>query len=117
MNNERRQGPDFWIKSLPIFNMVAWGLFILTMALTHIAQPEMDTGIVRYHELEIREHWLMPIVFWIQITLLGMIMLLFGNIVVAKNRTRRKCDQQYLNQWLLLVLTLFSVLMLFIFTR
>jgi len=117
MNDERRQGPDFLMKLLPIFNLISWGLFVLSLVLTHIAQPEMDTGIVRYHGIEIRDYWVADMVYWIQVILLGMIILLFGNILIAKRRTRRKCDQQYLNQWLLLVLTLFTAFVVFIFAR
>ena len=116
MEQERRQGPDLWIKWLPHLNLFTWGLFFVALVVVHYAQPEMDTGLVRYHELNIRQNWLQHLVYWIQIVLSGTIALIVGNLIIVQKRARRKQDVRFLNQKLLFILSSFVLLLITITT-
>jgi len=58
MRVNRRKGPDFLVKVLTTTSVIGWLLILLALIFVFYSQPEMDTGIVRFHGIEIRDYWL-----------------------------------------------------------
>ncbi|MDX3774240.1 hypothetical protein QE250_08955 [Chromatiaceae bacterium AAb-1] len=107
---ERRKGPDKLSKSLRWLTIVAWLVFIVCMILTHYARPEMDTGLVRYWDLEIRAEWhpqLTRLLIYLLWLCLGLSLLSLG---INRLRLRRRTDHLHFNI-ILLLLTCGSLLL------
>lgn len=94
MNNlERRHGPDLLSKVLGYISIAGWLLILIAAVLFFISQPEMDTGLVRYKGIEIRDDWLLG---WLRAAY-GFILLSAVSSIVAfvvhRKRSRRTSDQ------------------------
>lgn len=101
--NDRRRGPD-WVRRLfGWLAILAWLCFILALLLVHFARPEMDTGLVRYWELEIRDDWHPLLTNWLQWILYATAVLSAISLLLNRLRLRRKSDRLHFNLVLLLL--------------
>jgi hypothetical protein len=53
----RRKGPDWLLHSLSLLSIAGWVAFVIALGITHLAKPEFNSGLVRFHEISIRECW------------------------------------------------------------
>jgi hypothetical protein len=54
---ERRKGADLWTKIMIGLNILAWLCILAIAVLISLAQPEMETGAMRYKGIEARDYW------------------------------------------------------------
>ena len=109
VDRRQRRKPDLWMRLLQISNVSAWIALLGFQCLWWIAKPEMNTGVVRYHQLEMRTEWMHSVLPWMPVALIGCIALSVSAALLTRYRSRRRQDGKYRNLWLLLVLIAFSV--------
>lgn len=106
MNERRQRNNDLLTKLLRAAALMGWISIFALQIIAWVAKPEMDTGIVRYHELELRNTWQAQ---WVSVLpfILGFctVFSLFA-LGVRPLRSRRKTDPK---RWHLLVLLALTV--------
>ncbi|MCH8538014.1 MAG: hypothetical protein LAT66_09620 [Alkalimonas sp.] len=110
--NDRRQGPDFIRRLFSWLAILAWLVFIVAIVLVHYARPELDTGLVRYWELDIRQDWHPTLTTWLHYVLWVTAALSGISLVLNRLRARRKGDRLHYNLLLLLLTSIALVLYL-----
>jgi hypothetical protein len=80
-------------------------LYALSLFLIHAA-PDVNDGILRYHNIEIRKLWLTPLTGYLYIVLLLSALSSYFCLIIDNYRSRRKNDGKYFNILLLLVITI-----------
>jgi len=111
-HQDRRKGDDWLIKLLRISSIVSWLGFTAFLFLFHFARPERNTGLVRYHSLEIRSYWDQRLSDPALYVIWGCALLSLVTIVLNTKRNRRSDDLKGYNMLLLLVISLFSASLL-----
>jgi hypothetical protein len=53
----RRKGPDWLVSSMQWLSLAGWAVFVIALGLSHLAKPEMNSGLVRYWGLSLRDYW------------------------------------------------------------
>ncbi len=106
MTERRTQKGDLLTILLRSAATLGWLSIFIVQILAWIAAPELDTGISRYHELELREHWRQDWVYWLPFALgICTILSLFA-LGVRPFRSRRANDPKRVHLLFLLSLTL-----------
>ena len=103
---ERRQSEDFWLKTIRISTLIAWGLFTIALIISYYAAPENDYGVLRYHNISIRKFWLTPLTGYLYIMLWLSALFSYISIFVHKYRSRRKTDNKQFNVFLLFIVSI-----------
>jgi len=105
---ERRthDNKDILTLLLRIAATLGWVSIFLLQILVWVAAPEFDTGIVRYHELELRNHWQENWVRWLPFVLGACTILSLFALGVSPIRSRRKSDPKRVHLLILLTLTI-----------
>lgn len=103
---ERRGAADLWTYILRISAIVGWGLFVFALIVSYYAAPESDYGLLRYHDIEIRQFWLTPLTGYLYIVLWLSALCSYFCLILDKYRSRRKSDSKNFNILLLLVITI-----------
>ncbi|MFB9885859.1 hypothetical protein [Balneatrix alpica] len=102
---ERRKGPDIWLKMMLILNLLAWVLFIASLSVLHMTQPEQASILTRFYQIELRSEWL-AWVMWILPLSAAIGFCTFAAILINAKRKRRRDDQWHLSTWGLLATAL-----------
>lgn len=110
--NDRRQGPDLIRQLFSWMAILAWLVFIVAIVLIHYARPELDTGLVRYWQLDIRQDWHPQLTLWLHYLLWVTAGLSGVSLVFNRLRARRKEDRLHFNLVLLLLTSIALVLYL-----
>lgn len=110
--NDRRQGPDLVRRLFGGLAILAWLVFIAAIVVVHYARPELDTGLIRYWELDIRQEWHPKLTAWLHYLLWGTALLSAISLVLNRLRARRKEDRLQFNLVLLLLTSIALVLYL-----
>lgn len=105
---ERRQGPDIWLKLLYLILSIGWLGLIAFQVLWWLAKPEMDTGLIRFHNIELREEWVSDIAVWIPAVLALCAFSSLWALRLQRIRGRRNLDGSGWSIWLLLALVVLS---------
>lgn len=108
-DRRQRRKPDIWMRLLQISNVSAWIALLGFQCLWWIAKPEMSTGVVRYHQMEMRTEWMHGVLPWMPVALVGCTALSVSALLLTRYRSRRRQDGKNRNLWLLLVLISISV--------
>lgn len=105
-NKERRKGADWMVQTFHWLAVIGWVLFVVALGITHLARPEMNTGLVRYWNIPIRDFWdpsrtaqLIYLLWWCCGVSLA-------SITLNQFRLRRRGDRQQYNTVLLLLISL-----------
>ena len=96
---------DPMLMFLRISASLGWIAIFGVQIVAWLAAPEFDTGIVRYHELELREHWRQDWVRWLPFLLGACTLLSLLALGVSPLRSRRKSDPKRIHLLILLGLT------------
>ena len=112
--------PLLWFSSLSV---LPWLLFLSVLLIAHNAQPEMNTGLVRYHQIMIRHDWIAQGLQWAKgLSVLCLFILITNLSVVKRYFYSLKRHQQrshapafgFTNQYILLILVLITLFLLFL---
>ncbi|HAT41774.1 MAG TPA: hypothetical protein DCS87_08605 [Rheinheimera sp.] len=102
----RRKGPDWMVQCLHWLAVIGWVLFVVALGITHLARPEMNSGLVRYWDIQIRDYWdpartaqLIYLLWWCCAVSLA-------SISLNQFRLRRRTDRQQYNTVILLLISL-----------
>lgn len=94
------------VQTLHWLAVVGWVLFVVALGISHLARPEMDTGLVRYWNIQIRDYWdpartaqLIYLLWWCCAVSLA-------SISLNQFRLRRSTDRQQYNTVILLLISL-----------
>lgn len=113
---ERRKSPDILVNLARILVVLSWLTFIVALIVSFYAAPEEEYGLLRFHEIEVRQTWLMPLTNYLYGILWFSAASSFFCLILTAFRSRRKHDSKQFNIILLLV-TIFSwVIYIFIST-
>lgn len=102
----RRKGPDWLLHALLLLSLAGWAVFVIAMGLSHLAKPEMNTGLVRYWGISIREYWdpkLLPQLIYL---LWWCCVISLLSILLNQFRMRRATDRLRYNVIALLLISL-----------
>lgn len=102
----RRKGPDWVVLSFHWLSVVGWVILIVALGLSHMAKPEMNSGLVKYWGIQIRDYW--------EPTLTGQLIYLLWwcclvslcSIILNQFRLRRATDRQQYNSVALFLIAL-----------
>lgn len=100
---ERREGPDFLCRAFKYLAVIAWLLFFAALIVSHYARPEMDSGLVRYLGLDIRDYWRPRLTFWLVYLLWGSVLVSVTSLLLNRMRLKRRGDHLHFNIILLLI--------------
>lgn len=110
--NDRRRGPDLVRRLFGWLAVLAWLVFIAAIIVVHYARPELETGLIRYWELDIRQDWHPTLTAWLHYLLWGTAFLSGISLLLNRLRARRKEDRLHFNLVLLLLTSVALVLYL-----
>lgn len=102
---ERRKSADIWLKIIRMLTLLSWVFFTLSLILSFYAAPEKSYGVLRYHNISIRQFWLTPLTGYLYILLWLSAFLSYSSIFFNKFRGRRKSDSPLYNQLLLFLIS------------
>lgn len=106
MENRRRNPNDGLLLTLRICASLGWLAIIAVSIIGWLAAPEFNSGIVRYHELELRQHWQSQWVNLLPFALGACTILSLLALGVSPLRSRRKTDPKRVHLLILLGLSL-----------
>ena len=107
---ERRQGPDLLQRSFFWLALACWGLFLVAMSAFHYARPEVEYGLLRYWDVDIRTSWdpqTLPVFLYALWSCCGVTLV---SVVLNFPRNRRLEDYHIFYFVLLLLIALGSLL-------
>ena len=101
--NERRKGADFWSKLMITLNIIAWLAVLVIAVMMYYAQPEMQTGAMRYKGIQVRDYWQewLPL---IRPVVTATTLMVLVAILINLKRMKRKQDRLHRNYFLLIAL-------------
>lgn len=102
----RRKSPDKWIMIVRSLTLISWTLFIFSLSMSYYAAPENDYGLLRYHGIEVRKFWLVPLTGYLYGALWLSALFSYVCLIVHKFRSRRQSDSKKFNLLLLLVVSI-----------
>lgn len=102
----RRKSPDKWIFIVQSLTLLSWVLFIFALVMSYYAAPEKDYGLLRYHGIEVRKFWLVPLTGYLYAVLWLSALFSYFSLIVHKFRSRRGSDVTKFNLLLLLVVSI-----------
>ena len=109
---ERRQGQDIFYRLMVALNAVAWVIFLAALTVFHFARPEMETGVSRYFDVDIRNEWdhsLLNLLFMLLVACVGLTLIM---LMIRSRRARRKTDSLWGNMFVLIAIAGVSLLMM-----
>lgn len=112
---ERRHGPDWLCRAFSYLALIAWILFLGSLLVTHFAKPEMDTGLVRYWNIEIRADWHPQLTYYLQYMLWGALIISGISLLMNRMRLKRRSDHLHFN--ILLLLLSSAALLLYVYRQ
>lgn len=103
---ERRKSHDFWFYLARTLAIVSWLMFIFALAMSFYAAPEKSYGVVRYHDIEIRQFWLTPLTGYLYLVIWFSAAGSYASMLVERYRGRRQNDNTHYNLYFLLIVNL-----------
>ncbi|RJG48452.1 hypothetical protein [Motilimonas pumila] len=109
----RRRGNKVQVL-LACLAFASWSLLLVALLLFHYARPELETGLVRYFELDVRTHWQPHLKNYLLYVLWGCSGLSLLSFVINLRYSRRKQDKVWFNFIMLLVICAVSLLFFYL---
>lgn len=103
---ERRQDHDFWFYLARVLAILSWIMFIFALVMSFYAAPEKSYGVVRYHDIEIRQFWLTPLTGYLYLVIWFSAAGCYASMLVEKYRSRRQNDNTHYNLYFLLIINI-----------
>jgi hypothetical protein len=102
LENERRKSIDFWFYFARILTICSWLAFIAAIFISYFVAPEKDYGVLRYHQIEVRQFWLTPLTGYLYLLIWSSAAGIYTATLIDKYRSRRKDDNTHYNAYFLL---------------
>jgi hypothetical protein len=103
---ERRVSYDFWFYSAQVLAVVSWVMFLSALIMSFYAAPEKSYGVIRYHDIEIRQFWITPLTGYLYLIIWFSAAGSYTSTLIEKYRSRRRCDHTHYNLYFLLIINL-----------
>jgi hypothetical protein len=103
---ERRTSVDFWFYLARVLTICSWLAFLAAINISYFVAPETNYGVLRYHEIEIRQFWLTPITGYLYLIIWFSAAGSYASMLIDKYRSRRRNDNTHINLYILLVINL-----------
>ena len=104
INRRRRENIDYLVLVMKALALTGWLLFVIGLVVSFYAAPDENFGLFRYHEIEIRSHWLTPLTGYLYVILWFSALLSYIGIIINHFRSRRKDDNKHYNYLLLFII-------------
>jgi len=111
---ERRQGPDMVCRAFSWLAIIGWLVFFVCLVVAHYARPDMDTGLVRYWDIEIRADWQPQLTRYLRILLWAVVFSSGFSLLLNRMRLRRQGDHFHFNIVILLFTSIGLLLYLYV---
>ena len=99
---ERRESIDFWFYLARVLTICSWVAFIAAINISYFVAPETNYGVLRYHEIEVRQFWLTPLTGYLYLVIWFSAAGIYAAMLIDKYRSRRKSDNTHYNAYFLL---------------
>jgi len=100
--NERRISIDFWFYLARVLTICSWLAFVAAIIISYFVAPETNYGVLRYHEIEVRQFWLTPLTGYLYLVIWSSAAGIYTAMLIDKYRSRRKDDNTHYNAYFLL---------------
>jgi hypothetical protein len=111
---ERRAGPDLVCRAFSWLAIIGWLAFIGCLVVAHYASPELDTGLVRYWGIGIRDEWHPGLTAYLRYLLWSVALLSGFSLLLNRLRLRRRGDHLHCNIIMLLLTSIGLLLYLYV---
>lgn len=108
--NERRKGPDFWVKWIKWAGYFSWVIAFAIIILTDRAKPPVETFFDRYFHIQLKRTWDIYLMRYAFLLLLVLFFICVFTIIVNFRRHRRKTDRYNPSIIILSVLSLLGII-------
>lgn len=102
----RRKGPDWVVKSFHWLSLLGWVVLVIALGLSHLAKPEMRTGLTDYWQIELRQYWEPALTGQLVYLLWACCVTSLCSLLLNQLRLRRAGDRRRYNTLLLLLVAL-----------
>jgi hypothetical protein len=102
LENERRKSIDFWFYLARILTICSWLAFVAAIFISYFVAPEKNYGVLRYHQIEVRQFWLTPLTGYLYLLIWSSAAGIYTAMLIDKYRSRRKDDNTHYNAYFLL---------------
>jgi len=103
---ERRKSVDFWFYLAQVLALLSWVLFIFALVMSFYAAPEKSYGVLRYHDIEIRQFWLTPLTGYLYLVIWCSAAGSYASMLVEKYRSRRHLDYTHYHLYFVLIINI-----------
>jgi len=103
---ERRKTTDFWFYLARTLKVCSWLAFLAALNISYFVAPEKDFGILRYHDIEVRQFWLTPLTGYLYLVIWFSAAGSYTSMLIDKYRSRRRNDDTHYNVYFLLAFNL-----------
>lgn len=103
---ERRESHDFWYYLAQVLALLSWVLFIFALVMSFYAAPEKSYGVLRYHDIEIRQFWLTPLTGYLYLVIWASAAASYTSMLVEKYRSRRHSDYTHYHLYFVLIINI-----------
>lgn len=103
---ERRESRDFWFYLAQVLALLSWVLFIFALVMSFYAAPEKSYGVLRYHDIEIRQFWLTPLTGYLYLVIWASAAASYTSMLVEKYRSRRHNDYTHYHLYFVLIINI-----------
>lgn len=104
--NNRRMDDDAYSYVSSVLATICWIMFLFALVMSYYAAPESNYGVLRYHDIDVRQFWLTPLAGYLYILLWLSALGSYIALMFDKYRSRRKNDKPHYNLVLLLTINL-----------
>ena len=107
---ERRKSADFWYLLARVLTACSWLGFLFSVMISYFVAPETDYGVLRYHDIEVRQFWLTPLTGYLYLVIWFSAAGIYASTLIDKYRSRRRSDNTNYSAYFLLIINLLWLL-------
>lgn len=105
VRQERRKGPDIWLRMIQWIGLISWGLMLPLLYLIDRAKPEFETLFDKMFDLQVRSTWNLDVYRWAVFLMVFLLILSGVGLVINKTRNRRREDYYRINLIIIFLLS------------
>ncbi len=102
---ERRKGPDIWLRMIQWIGLISWGLMLPLLYLIDRAKPEFETFFDKMFGLQVRSTWNLDVYRWAVMLMFFLLILSAVGLIINKTRNRRREDYYRINLIIIFLLS------------